>query len=103
VPAPFNWTGTFTPKAEVEPNDTINRAQDLANPTDEGKAGLLGASAGSDKQVYEPSGRYGAVMSVEGRLGTTLMPGVFAHGQFDTWSPGYLMFMAATHNGISRL
>jgi hypothetical protein len=31
------------------------------------------------------------------------MPGVFAHGQFDTWSPGYLMFMAATHNGISRL
>jgi hypothetical protein len=34
------------------------------------------------------------------RLG---MPGVYAHGQFDTWSPGYLMFMAATHNGISRL
>ena len=34
------------------------------------------------------------------RLG---MPGVFAHGTFDTWSPGYLMFMAATHNGISRL
>jgi hypothetical protein len=31
------------------------------------------------------------------------MPGVFAHGEFDTWSPGYLMFMAATHNGISRL
>lgn len=31
------------------------------------------------------------------------MPGVFAHGGFDTWSPGYLMFMAATHNGISRL
>ena len=34
------------------------------------------------------------------RLG---MPGVFTHGNFDTWSPGYLMFMAATHNGISRL
>ena len=34
------------------------------------------------------------------RLG---MPGVFTHGDFDTWSPGYLMFMAATHNGISRL
>src|SRR5262249_44711566 len=34
------------------------------------------------------------------RLG---MPGVFAHGDFDTWSPGYLMFLAATHNGISRL
>jgi hypothetical protein len=31
------------------------------------------------------------------------MPGVFAHGNFDTWSPGYLMFLAATHNGISRL
>ena len=34
------------------------------------------------------------------RLG---MPGVFTHGNFDTWSPGYLMFLAATHNGISRL
>lgn len=31
------------------------------------------------------------------------MPGVFAHGTFDTWTPGYLMFQAATHNGISRL
>ncbi len=31
------------------------------------------------------------------------MPGVFAHGTFDTWSPGYLTFMAASHNGISRL
>jgi hypothetical protein len=31
------------------------------------------------------------------------MPGVFAWGTFDTWSPGYLMFMAAMHNGISRL
>jgi len=31
------------------------------------------------------------------------MPGVYTHGNFDTWSPGYLMFMAATHNGISRL
>ncbi len=31
------------------------------------------------------------------------MPGVFAHGDFDNWSPGYLMFIAATHNGISRL
>ncbi len=31
------------------------------------------------------------------------MPGVFTHGTFDTWSPGYLMFIAATHNGISRL
>ncbi|HXN23069.1 MAG TPA: M14 family zinc carboxypeptidase [Candidatus Dormibacteraeota bacterium] len=31
------------------------------------------------------------------------MPGVFTHGQFDTWSPGYLMFIAAMHNSISRL
>src|SRR5690242_13451537 len=31
------------------------------------------------------------------------MPGVFTHGNFDTWSPGYLMFVAAMHNGISRL
>ena len=31
------------------------------------------------------------------------MPGVFTHGDFDTWSPGYLMFLAALHNGISRL
>jgi acetyl-CoA acetyltransferase len=43
-----------------------------------GKAGLLGSAPRSDKKVYEPSGRYGSVMSVEGRLGTTLMPGVFA-------------------------
>ena len=43
-----------------------------------GKQGLLGASARSDKKTYAASGRYGAVMSVEGRLGTTLMPGVFA-------------------------
>src|SRR5580700_3042496 len=35
---------------------------------------------------------------------TTLgMPGVFTHGTFDTWSPSYLMFIAAMHNGISRL
>ena len=31
------------------------------------------------------------------------MPGVFTHGTFDTWSPGYLMFIAMLHNGISRL
>src|SRR5260370_29523763 len=32
-----------------------------------------------------------------------VMPGVFSHVIFDTWSPGYLMFIAALHNGISRL
>ncbi|HEX5354525.1 MAG TPA: M14 family zinc carboxypeptidase [Rhodanobacteraceae bacterium] len=31
------------------------------------------------------------------------LPGVFTHGDFDTWSPGYLMFIATMHNGISRL
>ncbi|NII09608.1 M14 family zinc carboxypeptidase [Oleiagrimonas sp. C23AA] len=31
------------------------------------------------------------------------LPGVFTHGDFDTWSPGYLMFIGAMHNGISRL
>src|ERR1039457_1916814 len=31
------------------------------------------------------------------------MPGVFTHGTFDTWSPSYLMFIAAMHTGISRL
>ncbi|MBM4194488.1 MAG: hypothetical protein FJ202_08950 [Gemmatimonadetes bacterium] len=31
------------------------------------------------------------------------MPGVFPFGSFDTWSPGYLMFHAALHNGVSRL
>jgi Zinc carboxypeptidase len=31
------------------------------------------------------------------------MPGVFTHGDFDTWSPGYLMFLAGMHNGVSRL
>ncbi|MEZ5308640.1 MAG: M14 family zinc carboxypeptidase [Pyrinomonadaceae bacterium] len=36
-------------------------------------------------------------------MGKFGMPGVFTHGTFDTWSPSYLMFMAASHNGISRL
>lgn len=31
------------------------------------------------------------------------MPGAFTHGTFDTWSPGYLMFIGGMHNGISRL
>src|SRR3974390_438870 len=43
-------------------------------------AGLLGAGgrAKSDKNVYQPSGRYGAVVPVDGRIGTETMPGVFA-------------------------
>jgi Zinc carboxypeptidase len=38
-----------------------------------------------------------------GQMQSFGMPGVFTHGDFDTWSPGYLMFLAAMHNGISRL
>lgn len=43
-------------------------------------AGLLGGGgrAKSDKTVFEPKGRYGAVTSVDGRIGTDTMPGVFA-------------------------
>jgi acetyl-CoA acetyltransferase len=42
-------------------------------------AGLLaGGSRGGDKNVYEPSGRYGSVAPVDGRIGTETMPGVFA-------------------------
>jgi acetyl-CoA acyltransferase len=43
-------------------------------------AGLLGGGGRpkSDKNVYEPKGRYGAVATVDGRIGTETMPGVFA-------------------------
>src|SRR6202522_3383399 len=37
------------------------------------------------------------------QMQTLGMPGVFTHGDFDTWSPGYLMYLAGMHNGISRL
>src|SRR5580698_3968128 len=37
------------------------------------------------------------------QMQTLSMPGVFTHGDFDTWSPGYLMFLSGLHNGISRL
>ena len=45
-----------------------------------GKMGMLGGdrAARSDKNVFEPSGRFGSVVRVEGRLGTAMMPGVFA-------------------------
>src|SRR5687767_4176305 len=45
-----------------------------------GKMGLLGGAnrARGEKHVFEPNGRYGAVMGTEGHLGTGLMPGVFA-------------------------
>jgi acetyl-CoA acyltransferase len=42
-------------------------------------AGLLGANGPkSDKKVFEPSGRYGAVTNTDGRIGTNTMPGTFA-------------------------
>jgi len=42
-------------------------------------AGLLsGNAATSDDNVYEPSGRQGAVAPLDGRIGTVTMPGVFA-------------------------
>jgi acetyl-CoA acetyltransferase len=42
-------------------------------------AGLLsGGSRKSDDNTWTPSGRYGAVAPVDGRIGTEIMPGVFA-------------------------
>jgi acetyl-CoA acyltransferase len=42
-------------------------------------AGLLaGASRKSDDDTWTPTGRYGAVAPVDGRVGTETMPGVFA-------------------------
>lgn len=55
VPAPFTWTGTFPAKAEVEPNDTLNRAQDLGHLTQQGQVGVVGTIA------EDPTGRSGAV------------------------------------------
>ena len=58
-----------------------------------GKMGLLGSAAqnsGASTQLT-PSGRYGAVGSVEGVIGTGLMPGVFAQAG---------MRYAAQHDGV---
>jgi acetyl-CoA acetyltransferase len=42
-------------------------------------AGLLaGGSRGADAPTWTPQGRYGAVAPVDGRIGTDIMPGVFA-------------------------
>jgi acetyl-CoA acetyltransferase len=42
-------------------------------------AGLLsGGSRKEDSSTWTPSGRYGAVAPVDGRIGTEIMPGVFA-------------------------
>ena len=44
-----------------------------------GKMGLLGSPPKRDKpaEVFQPSGRFGSVRSVDGVLGTKTMPGVF--------------------------
>ena len=39
---------------------------------------LAGGSRKSDSNTFTPSGRYGAVAAVDGRIGTETMPGVFA-------------------------
>src|SRR3954470_11364064 len=41
-------------------------------------AGLLGARERPAEKSWQPSGRVGAVASVDGRIGTQAMPGVFA-------------------------
>jgi acetyl-CoA acetyltransferase len=42
-------------------------------------AGLLaGGSRGDDAKTWTPSGRFGAVGAIDGRIGTETMPGVFA-------------------------
>ena len=42
-------------------------------------AGLLaGGSVGATPDVWEPTGRFGSVTPVDGRIGTETMPGVFA-------------------------
>jgi acetyl-CoA acyltransferase len=42
-------------------------------------AGLLsGGSRQADSNTWTPSGRYGAVAALDGRIGTNIMPGVFA-------------------------
>ena len=58
-----------------------------------GKMGLLGSAgqARSAPKGFEPSGRYGSVMPVEGILGTQLMPGVFAQAGMD---------YASRHDGV---
>ncbi len=43
-----------------------------------GKMGLLAGGSKEEANVYEASGRYGAVTSIDGVLGTATMPGVFA-------------------------
>jgi len=41
-------------------------------------AGLLGGGAPSTEDEWTPSGRFGAVANLDGRVGTSTMPGMFA-------------------------
>ena len=42
-------------------------------------AGLLGQRGPKpESETWQPSGRFGALSSTEGRIGTSIMPGVFA-------------------------
>jgi acetyl-CoA acetyltransferase len=41
-------------------------------------AGLLGVRPPRNNDTWTPEGRYGAVMGIDGRIGTEAMPGVFA-------------------------
>jgi acetyl-CoA acyltransferase len=41
-------------------------------------AGMLGAAPKPTPDTFEPSGRFGAVVPMEGRVGTDMMPAVFA-------------------------
>jgi len=57
-----------------------------------GKRGLLAAPQGAKGDgTYQPSGRFGAVGSVEGVLGTSLMPGTFAQSGME---------YAGQHDGV---
>src|SRR2546429_5708175 len=52
-----------------------------------GKAGLLGSAPRSDKNLYEPSGRYGSGINGGGPLGHTPMPRGFVQAGmvYDRW------------------
>src|ERR1043166_5604066 len=43
LPALLTWPSSLEPVAEVEPNDTLDRAQDLGNLSDNGPFGVRGA------------------------------------------------------------
>ena len=58
-----------------------------------GKMGLLGGAgqAKAERKVYEPAGRFGGVMPLEGILGSGTMPAVFGQAGME---------YAYTHDGV---